>query len=167
MLGAGGNNPTNPTGVALHEEFARTSAALGIEFQFGPSLLAGVDVSLAWLKSVDVDAIYIASNPALLANRERFTAVAADRALPLICDEEAWVAAGALISYSEDITDIWDKSAGYIDRILRGANPADLPVQQATKFRLVIGSAPRVRGALFREPPETTSKFTCQSAHQG
>ena len=64
--------------------------------------------------------------------------MATGRGLPLICDVANWARAGALISYDEDRTDIYDKSAGYIDRILRGANPADLPVQQATKFTLVV-----------------------------
>src|SRR5205085_10414144 len=119
VLGASGNSPTD---VAVQDEFARVSVALGIEFQFRPSSPASIDASLAWLNSVDVDAVYIASNPSLFANRERFAAVAADRALPLICHEDAWAKAGALISYSHDPSDFWDKSAGYIDRILRGAN---------------------------------------------
>jgi len=58
--------------------------------------------------------------------------------LPLLGSGDAWTRAGALISYSFDTADLFAQAASYIDRILKGASPADLPVQQPTKFSLVI-----------------------------
>ena len=136
VLGAA--NIENPTAVALREEFARLSASLGLEFQFHTNSQPDFDAALAWAKSVDVDAIYIASNPLLYANADRLAALATRHGLPLIGDEDGWAEAGALITYSAEAGDIWDRTAGYIDRMLRGANPADLPVRQPTKFELVI-----------------------------
>ena len=65
-------------------------------------------------------------------------AVAAKYRLPSIYAFRNYVAAGGLISYGVDGSDLWTKAAGYVDRILRGAKPGDLPVQAPTKFELVI-----------------------------
>ena len=60
------------------------------------------------------------------------------RKLPVASQSRVYVAAGGLMSYEPDLNDMYRRSAGYIDRILKGAKPADLPVQQPTKFELVI-----------------------------
>jgi putative ABC transport system substrate-binding protein len=64
--------------------------------------------------------------------------LAAHYSLPTISFAETWVRAGGLLSYGPDYTDLYRRAAPYVDRILRGAKPADLPVQLPTKFRLVI-----------------------------
>ena len=58
--------------------------------------------------------------------------------LPAIYDLRPYVEAGGLISYGPNIIDIWRRSAVYVDKILKGATPADLPIEQPTKFELVI-----------------------------
>ena len=58
--------------------------------------------------------------------------------LPVASQSRAYVAAGGLMSYGPDVFDMYRHCAGYIDQILKGAKPADLPVQQPTKFELVI-----------------------------
>jgi putative ABC transport system substrate-binding protein len=65
-------------------------------------------------------------------------ALAAKYRLPSIYAFRIYVVAGGLISYGVDGSDLWTKAAGYVDRILRGAKPGDLPVQAPTKFELVI-----------------------------
>jgi putative tryptophan/tyrosine transport system substrate-binding protein len=64
--------------------------------------------------------------------------LAAKHRLPAMYELRAYVEAGGLSAYGPDIIDIWRRAAGYVDKILKGARPADLPVEQPTKFELVI-----------------------------
>ena len=64
--------------------------------------------------------------------------LAADHRLPTVYALRAATAEGGLISYGVDIPDLFRRAAGYVDRVLRGEKPADLPVQHPTKFELVI-----------------------------
>jgi putative ABC transport system substrate-binding protein len=68
----------------------------------------------------------------------RLIALAAERRLPALYGFSNAAKLGGLMSYSADFFDLWGKAAGYIDRILKGARPADLPVEQPTKFSLKI-----------------------------
>jgi putative ABC transport system substrate-binding protein len=84
-------------------------------------------------------------DPLLLANtvpnvlvRGRICAFASERRLPAVSTEKLFAAAGCLMSYGEDQLDMHRQGAGYVDRILKGAKPAELPVQQPVKFQLVI-----------------------------
>ena len=71
-------------------------------------------------------------------HRDVIIAAATRHRLPLMGQGESWTRAGALMSYSFDTADLFAQAASYIDRILKGASPADLPVQQPTKYSLVI-----------------------------
>src|SRR5262249_52885218 len=71
-------------------------------------------------------------------NRELITALAARHNLPAVYPERFYTAGGGLISYGPNVVDQWRRAAGYVDRILKGAKPADLPVQAPTKYELVI-----------------------------
>ena len=71
-------------------------------------------------------------------HRELIIALAARHKLPAVYFERFFVAAGGLISYGPDYVDQYRRAAGYVDRILKGEKPADLPVQAPTKFELVI-----------------------------
>ncbi len=73
-----------------------------------------------------------------LAHRELIVALATKQRLPLISPYRSFTADGGLISYGVDVPDLFRRSAVYVDRILKGEKPADLPVQQPTKFQLVI-----------------------------
>ena len=72
------------------------------------------------------------------AHREEIVALAASHALPAIYSFREFSQSGGLMSYAADIRDIYRRSATYVDKILKGAKPADLPVEQPTKFELVI-----------------------------
>ena len=74
----------------------------------------------------------------MLINREQIVATAAKQRLPAIYPYRYFVASGGLVSYSVDLSDLYRRAASYVDRILRGERPTDLPVQQPTKFELVI-----------------------------
>ena len=84
------------------------------------------------------DALVVGASAANVANRRLIVEFAAQRRLPAIYATREFVNAGGLISYGVEIADLFRRAAGYVDKILRGAKPADLPVEQPTKFQLVI-----------------------------
>jgi putative ABC transport system substrate-binding protein len=77
-------------------------------------------------------------SPMFYAQRERIAASAIGTRMPTMCQEREFVAAGALISYAPDRDEILNRLAYYVDRLLRGAKPADLPVEEASKFKLTV-----------------------------
>jgi len=74
----------------------------------------------------------------VFAERKRIVELASKLRLPAIYFQKEFVEEGGLMSYGVDFDDLFRKSAHYVDKILKGAKPADLPVQQATKFEFVI-----------------------------
>jgi putative ABC transport system substrate-binding protein len=84
------------------------------------------------------DALYVVGNALLNSYRSEITALALDARLATIFNNSSWPATGGLMSYGPDFTDLWRRSADYVDKILRGTKPADIPVEQPTKFELVV-----------------------------
>jgi ABC-type uncharacterized transport system substrate-binding protein len=84
------------------------------------------------------DALYVVVEGLVNTNHTRITTLALAARLPTIFGNRAYVAAGALMSYGPNFPDVFRRAANYVDKILRGAKPADLPVEQPTKFDLVI-----------------------------
>jgi putative tryptophan/tyrosine transport system substrate-binding protein len=84
------------------------------------------------------DALYIATDPLIFTNRIRINTLAQDAQLPTIYGSREYVDAGALMSYGPNYPALFRRAADYVDKILRGAKPADIPVEQPTKFDLVI-----------------------------
>ena len=78
------------------------------------------------------------ANPLFFAERKRIVELAVKYRLPAIYPQDEFVEAGGLMSYGADFDDLYRRAAVYMDKILKGAKPADLPVQQATKFEFVI-----------------------------
>jgi putative ABC transport system substrate-binding protein len=89
-------------------------------------------------KQKQVGAIMTVSGPLFLAERKRIVELAVKYRLPAIYPQDEFVEAGGLMSYGTDYVDLYRRAAVYVDKILKGAKPADLPVQQATKFEFVI-----------------------------
>jgi putative tryptophan/tyrosine transport system substrate-binding protein len=73
-----------------------------------------------------------------IVHRQTIIALAARHKLPAVYFNRAYVTAGGLISYAPDVIDEYRRAAGYVDRILRGEKPADLPVQAPTKYELIV-----------------------------
>jgi putative ABC transport system substrate-binding protein len=80
----------------------------------------------------------VMAGPAARLHRNLIVTLAARHKLPAVYSERSFVAAGALISYGPDYLEQYGRAAGYVDRILKGEKPADLPVQAPTKYELVI-----------------------------
>jgi putative tryptophan/tyrosine transport system substrate-binding protein len=85
-----------------------------------------------------VDALYVVGDPLAATNRTRINILALTARLPTMYIAREFVEAGGLMSYGPNFPDLFRRAGDYVDKILRGAKPADLPVEQATKFDLVI-----------------------------
>ena len=92
----------------------------------------------AALRAERPDGLYLPGGPLTAANEQRIVDFAVTSGFPLVRDSREAVEAGALISYAYDIVDQYRRLAFYVDGILQGAKPADLPVQQPMKFELII-----------------------------
>jgi putative tryptophan/tyrosine transport system substrate-binding protein len=88
-----------------------------------------------------VDGIYVQADPLMNTNRVRISAQALATGLPTLSGIREYVEAGVLMSYGPNFSDLFRRTADYVDKILRGTRPADLPVEQPTKFDLVINLA--------------------------
>jgi putative ABC transport system substrate-binding protein len=93
--------------------------------------------ALAGLKG-RADALYVLPNPLANTNRDRINALALGERLPTMHGFREYVDAGGLASYGPSTSDMFRRAGDYVDRIFRGAKPADMPVEQPTKFELVI-----------------------------
>jgi putative ABC transport system substrate-binding protein len=84
------------------------------------------------------DALYVCADPLVNANRVRINTLALGVRLPTMHGYREYVEAGGLISYGPNIPNLFQRAAEFVDKILRGAKPADLPVEQPTKFDLIF-----------------------------
>ena len=98
----------------------------------------GLDRAFQTAKQKQVNAIMTTTSPRFFAERKRIVELAGKYRLPAIYPQDDFVEAGGLMSYGVDYDDLYRRAAVYVDKILKGAKPADLPVQQATKFEFVI-----------------------------
>jgi len=98
----------------------------------------GLESAFQTGKRKQVNAIMTLTTPRFFAERKRIVELAAKYRLPAIYPQKEFVDEGGLMSYGVDYTDLYRRAAGYVDKILKGAKPADLPVQQATKFEFVV-----------------------------
>ena len=121
-----------PVGVGDASEIERAVTALGREANGG---------------------LIVTSTGLTIVQREMITALAAQYKLPAMYFQRLFVTIGGLISYGPDNADQYRRAAGYVDRILRGEKPADLPVQAPTKYELVINL--KTAKALGIEVPTT------------
>jgi putative tryptophan/tyrosine transport system substrate-binding protein len=131
-------NVGNPAGVLEMEEIQTTARALGLEVT-ALEIRRPEDITPAFeaVKS-GADALYISPDALINTNRIRVNTLALGARLPTMSSVREYVAAGSLISYGPNFPDLWRRAAEFVDKILRGAKPADIPVEQPTKFDLVI-----------------------------
>lgn len=93
------------------------------------------------------DALLVLGSPLVFAHRKRIVELAARHQIPAMYQAREWViGAGGLMSYGADLNDLLRRSAGYVDKILKGARPEDLPVEQPTKYELVINLSSGPKG---------------------
>jgi putative ABC transport system substrate-binding protein len=97
-----------------------------------------LELTFNWLRSDRCDALYLASGPLGPAKRAEIIALAAESRIPAIYSYRVFAVAGGLMSFAADDNDLFRRAAIFVDEILKGANPADLPVEEPAKFELII-----------------------------
>jgi putative ABC transport system substrate-binding protein len=131
-------NIGNPGSVREMDEVQAASRVLNIEFvNLGIRRAEDIAPAFETLKG-RVDALYVCAEPLVNANRTHINSLAQGARLPTIYGFREYVEAGGLLSYGPNVPDLFRRAAEYVDKILRGAKPGDLPVEQPTKFDLVI-----------------------------
>jgi putative ABC transport system substrate-binding protein len=132
-------NPNNSNAERIMREGREAARAKGVQL---PILKAGteneIDAAFASLAQLHAGALLVGNDPFFNSRRERLVALASRHAVPAIYEGRESAAAGGLVSYGPSFTAVYRQVGSYVGKILKGAKPADLPVQQPTKFELVI-----------------------------
>jgi putative ABC transport system substrate-binding protein len=132
-------NPTNAHNDALIGRLQDAGRLLGLRLHFLHASNANeIDAAFETLIKVQTGGIFVMMEPFFLLQRDQIVALAAHHAVPAIYGWRGFVAAGGLMSYGADLADSFRQAGVYVGKILKGANTADLPVQQAVKLDLVI-----------------------------
>jgi ABC-type uncharacterized transport system substrate-binding protein len=115
------------------------AATLGVRIQLVEARgLADLDGAFATAARARPEALFVLPGPVFRSNAQRVVELVAKSRLPAMYFGREFPEAGGLMSYGADLTDILKSAAAYVDRLLKGARPADLPVEQSAKFELVI-----------------------------
>jgi putative tryptophan/tyrosine transport system substrate-binding protein len=135
----------NPVGYPYANLFfaAVRTAAKAFEIDATPIPVeedAGIERSLAALAQQSDRGLIALHDPFIIKHRDFVIAQVAQHQIPTVYTLRAFAVSGGLISYGVDLADPWRKAATYVDRVLKGAKPGELPVQQPTKFELVVNS---------------------------
>jgi putative ABC transport system substrate-binding protein len=132
-------NPTFPLFAGQARDVQSAARVLGLQIQI---LRANTDVEIAaafeTVAQQRMSALLLGGSPFFDTRRDQLVALAAAHAIPAIYEFRDFAVAGGLMSYGIDIADAYRQVGIYVARILKGAKPADLPVQQPTKFELAI-----------------------------
>jgi ABC-type uncharacterized transport system substrate-binding protein len=132
-------NPENSAIVFALKETQAAAGALGITLQShevrGPKDFAPAFAAIA---AEHPDALLALQDAVTMQQRAEITDFAIRQRLPSMFQEKGWAQAGGLMSYGEDLAAMYGRGAYYVERIFKGTNPADLPVEQATKFELAV-----------------------------
>jgi putative ABC transport system substrate-binding protein len=139
-----------------HEMFKETEAAartLGVQLQFvGVRSPGELEVAFSLMNSERASALITFPSPMLYSERSRLVGLAAKHRLPAMFNAREFVELGGLIAYGASIPDLNRRSAIYVDKILKGAKPGDLPIEQPTKFELLINAKTAKTLALIIPP---------------
>jgi putative ABC transport system substrate-binding protein len=127
------------TMAGMVEEAGRAAQTLGMQLRFAPANSPEeIANALSTVTSEHADALCVFPSPMLFAEYGRIVGIVAEKRLPTIYAAREGAELGGLISYGANLADLARQTASYVDKLLKGAKPAELPVQQPTKFELVI-----------------------------
>ena len=132
-------NPATPYHAKALQDVKAAAAAMSIEPQF-VAVRWSTGMSSMWprVKQAHPQAILVLDAPVFYRQRGELLALAAKDRIPIAFSDRTFVAEGALMSYGANYSDLFRRAAGYVDKILKGAKPGDLPIEQPTKFELAV-----------------------------
>jgi len=134
-------NPANPSHVAAEKEIARLATKLGLQLSsYTPQRPADIDAAFASMNGTRTTAVIIPNDPFFSAQRTQIAQLAAAHRIAAFAGLGHFAQSGALMSYGPSLFDLFRRSASWIDKILKGANPADLAIEQPTLFELVVNA---------------------------
>jgi putative ABC transport system substrate-binding protein len=132
-------NPNNPNTEQVLREVQEAAGTKGVQL---PILKAAneseIEAALASIAQLHAGALLVGSDPFFFSRRAQFVALAARHAVPTIYQRGEFVAEGGLVSYGSSLANAYRQAGIYAGKILKGAKPADLPVEQPTRFELVL-----------------------------
>jgi len=132
-------NPDHPLHHREVDDLKARASSLEIELSFVAVRGADqLDPTFSDINGTRVQALYVIEDPLFFAQRATLLTLAAAAKLPTLHDLRRFPEEGALMSYGPDLYDLFRRSAGYVARILKGTKPSDLPVEQPTRFELVM-----------------------------
>jgi putative ABC transport system substrate-binding protein len=132
-------NPTTPSQVPGLQSVKAAGERLGLTLHMVPAAtVEDFDGAFVSMARENVAAVFVVPAPIQVMHRARLAELALNHRLPTMFESKENVEAGGLMSYGADRNDLSRRAALYIDKILKGAKPADLPVEQASKYQLVI-----------------------------
>jgi putative ABC transport system substrate-binding protein len=132
-------NPLHPLSAQFRKEIVPAARSLAMRFDVHEASRAGdLDAAFAAIGASGAQGLFIAPDPFLTDGSLRIALFAASRRLPSLHFSKRFAESGGLMSYGGSLEDSYRRAAAYVDRILKGAKPADLPVEQPTRFELVV-----------------------------
>jgi putative ABC transport system substrate-binding protein len=135
-------NPTNPPSpfqAKIVEDLKAAATSLGIELKMATAAtIRESSIAIAEISRAQVQALYLVENPMFYAHRKVLATLALQARLPAIYRTKVFAEDGGLMSYGASYSDQARRAASYVDKILRGAKPEDLPIEQATELQLVV-----------------------------
>jgi ABC-type uncharacterized transport system substrate-binding protein len=132
-------NPATPYHRKAVEDLKAVAPSLTIELSFvDVRTPEQFDPAFSAVSRAHAQALYVVDAPLFFTHRTTLLKLASKARLPVISGERQYADEGGLMSYGANYADQMRRSAGYVDRILKGANPGDLPIEQPTKFELVV-----------------------------
>jgi putative tryptophan/tyrosine transport system substrate-binding protein len=132
-------HPGNPSHAATLSSLDPIARSLGLTLRAFPARgQEEFDGAFDGMKQWAADAAIVLDEGVFVANRLRIATEAVRRSLPIVCGFRQMAEDGCLLSYASSLGELNYRAAGYVDKILKGAKPADLPIEQPTKFELVV-----------------------------
>jgi putative tryptophan/tyrosine transport system substrate-binding protein len=130
---------TQPGNAQSLKEIELTAKAFGVKLQY-LDVLDPKDIETAFRAASKerADAVLVLAGPFFISKRTRIIELAVKNRFPAIYNAAEWAEAGGLMTYGTSFTDLFRRAATYVDKILKGAKPGDLPVEQPTKFEFII-----------------------------